>query len=285
MRSRHSCGTRTSATAVAVSWEVAKYARLPRARRAALVVIGLRTTDGHCTGGRPPSFGVWQWCDMRAVTNTKPAFARHANKRHCAGCLSGNGKSRELAARAHCTALTVIGLHAMEGHYTGERPLFFCAPPWCDVRAVASNTQPAFAWHTHVRVPLRWLSLRRWQYARACSARAPCRADCDRPTHYGRVLHRRKASLLRWKSVVRRARCDLQHAAGFRAACAHAPLRWLSLGRRRNTKPCRARRAALLVIDPHTIEGYCIGGRPLPFGARPWCVVRAATSNTQPAFA
>ena len=116
------------------------------AHHAALVVIGLRTTDGHCTGGRPPSFGVWQWCDMRAVTNTKPAFARHANKRHCAGCLSGNGKSRELAARAHCTALTVIGLHAMEGHYTGERPLFFCAPPWCDVRAVAScSAQPAFA--------------------------------------------------------------------------------------------------------------------------------------------
>ena len=36
----------------------------------------------------------------------------------------------------------------MEGHCTGERSLSFGARPWCDVRAVAFNTQPAFAWHT-----------------------------------------------------------------------------------------------------------------------------------------
>ena len=136
-----SCGTRASPTAVAVFREVAKHASLPRARRVALVVIGLRTMGGHCTGGRPLSFGARPWCDVRAVTsNAQPAFAWHARKRHCAGCLLGGGKTRNLAARARRAALVVIFLRDLEGHCTGGRPPSFDARPWCDVRAVASNT-------------------------------------------------------------------------------------------------------------------------------------------------
>ena len=138
------------------------------------------------------------------------------------------------------------------------------------------------------RAPLRWLSLVRWENTQTCCARAPCRADCDRPTHYGKTLHRREASLLPCKTVVRRASCDLQRTAGFRVADARAPLRWLCLGRWQNTRACRARapcRAALAAVDPCTTEGHCTGGRPLSFGASPRCDVRAVTSNAQPAFA
>ena len=56
-----------------------------------------------------------------------------------------------------------------------------------------------------------------------------------------RRTHRREASLLRRAAVVRRASCSLQESAGFRVACASAPLRSLSLGRRRSTRACCAR--------------------------------------------
>ena len=46
-----------------------------------------------------------------------------------------------------------------------------------------------------------------------------------------------------------------------------------------------ARRAALGVVAPCTIKRYCTSKRPLSLGARPWCDVPAAASNTQPAFA
>ena len=78
---------------------------IPCARRAALAAIGLRGTKGHCTGERPLSFGARPWCDGRAVaSNAQPACMWRANKRHCAGCLSGCGRTIELAARAPCHA-------------------------------------------------------------------------------------------------------------------------------------------------------------------------------------
>ena len=256
-----------------------------RARRAALALIGVRAMKGHCTGGRPLSFGARPWCDVRAVASiTQPAVACYANERHCAGCLSGGGETRELAARARRAALAVIGLRAMKGHCTGGRPLSFGARPWCDVRAVASNAQPAFACTR--RAPLRWLSLGRWRNTQACRARAPCRAGCDRRTSYERALHRRKTSLLRCKTVVRRASCGFHHAAGCRV---HANERHcagcLSGGGETRKLAARARRAALAVIGVRAMKGHCTGGRPLSFGARPWCDVRAVASITQPAVA
>ena len=110
------------------------------------------TTKKPCTGERPLTLRVRPWFDVRAVTyKAQPGFAWHANKRHCAGCLSGGGETRELAARARRAALVLAGLRSMEGYCTGGRPLSFGARPWCDVRAVASNAHPAFAWHANKR--------------------------------------------------------------------------------------------------------------------------------------
>ena len=144
---------RTSTTAVAVSWELAKFRKFAaQARRDALIVVGLSNVEGYCTGGRPLGFGANPWCDERAVTSiAQPAFTWYANKRHCAGCLSGGGEIRELAARARRVALVVIGLCIMKGHCTGGRPLSSGATPWCDMRAVVSNAQPALAWHANKR--------------------------------------------------------------------------------------------------------------------------------------
>ena len=79
------------------------------------------------------------------------------------------------------------------------------------------------------------------QKLRACHARAPCHAGCDRPMHYERALHWKEACLLGRKTVVQRTSYDLQRAAGIHVARAHAPLRWLSLGRWQITRAYRTR--------------------------------------------
>ena len=115
-----------------------------RARLAALAVVGSRNKEIRCTGGRRLTLGARPWCDVRAVTSrTQPAFASPMHERHCTGYISGGGGTRELAAHARRTALIVICLPITEWHCTGGRPLSLGARPWFDVRAVASNTQPA----------------------------------------------------------------------------------------------------------------------------------------------
>ena len=44
-----------------------------------------------------------------------------------------------------------------------------------------------------------------------------------------------------------------------------------------------AHRAALVVVGLSRMQEHCLGGRPLSFGARPWCDVPAAASNAKPA--
>ena len=74
--------SRKSATALAVSREEARHARLRRACRAAPVVVTSRTIQGHCTGERPLSIVARPWCDVpAAVPNAKPAFAWRARER------------------------------------------------------------------------------------------------------------------------------------------------------------------------------------------------------------
>ena len=193
--------------------------------------------------------------------------------------------------RARRAALAAIGPCAMDGHCTGKRPLSFGARPWCDVRAVAFNVQPAFAWHANKRRCASCLSggsETRKLSTCACRAHALCRAGYVQNAHYRRVLHRREVSIFRRKTVVRRASCGLQRAPGIRVARKQAPLRWLSLGRWRNTRACslqRARRAALVSVDLCTIKWHFTGGRPLSFGARSLYDVRAMASNAHPAFA
>ena len=70
---------------------------------------------------------------------------------HCARRLSGGGVARELATRAHGTALVVVGTCPMKGHCASEMALCFGARPWCDLPTAASNTQPAFTWRTRER--------------------------------------------------------------------------------------------------------------------------------------
>ena len=203
-----------------------------RARRGALVVVGPCTRKGHCTGERPLSFGVRLLCDVPAVvTQNRPAFAWHARARHFARCFSGEGAALELAVRAHRAALAVVVPRIRQGHCTGERSRSFGARPWCDVPVVATQNQPAFAWH-RAGAPLRSLSLGRRRVTQACCARAPCRAGCCRFMHKARALHRRKASLLRRAAVVRRASGGHPESAGFRVARAGAPLCSLFLGGR-----------------------------------------------------
>ena len=40
----------------------------------------------------------------------------------------------------------------------------------------------------------------------------------------------------------------------------------------------------MVVIGLRKMEWYYIGGRPVSFGARPWCDVRVVASNAQPVF-
>ena len=134
---------------------------------------------------------------------------------------------------------------------------------------------------TGARAPLRWLSFGRWQNTQACRARAPCCAGCDRPTQYDRTLHWPKTFLFPCKTVVRRASCGVQRAAGIRVARSQAPLCWLCLGRWRNTRPWRARALCRADCGRYLRYRMALHQREASlFGARPWCDVRAVTSNS-----
>ena len=150
--SPHLRGMLTSATALAVSREVAN----TRACRARVPFRADRDRctwyQRACTGGRLLSFRARPWCDVRAMaSNVQPAFAWHAHQRHCAGYLSGGCDIRELAARSRRATLVLVVLRPMDWHCTSGRPLPFGARPWCDARAVASNMEPAFTWHPYQR--------------------------------------------------------------------------------------------------------------------------------------
>ena len=144
-RSLLSLGTRTRATALAVSQEVAKHASLPRTRDV-LRWLWSAYAPYRVLHRRNASLCRRKTVvDMRTYTsNAQPAFAWHARKSHCAGCLSGGGKTCDLDERARHAALAVTGLRTMKGYCTGKPPLSFGVKPWCDVRAVTSSAQPDF---------------------------------------------------------------------------------------------------------------------------------------------
>ena len=107
-------------------------------------------------------FGARPWCDESAViSDAQPAFTWHVNVCHCANGLLGDGKIRELAARARRAALAVIGLCIMAVGCTGERLLSSGVRPWCDVRAVISNAQPALMWYGDMRTSATALTVSR----------------------------------------------------------------------------------------------------------------------------
>ena len=92
---------------------------------------------------------------------------------------------------------------------------------------------------------------------RACGARAPCRASCNRFTPYERPLHQRVASLLWCNAVLRRTSRGLQHSPLARVRtrdCATA----LCGKEAQQALAARARRAALVGVGLCNIKGHCI---------------------------
>ena len=87
---------------------------------------------------------------------------------------------------------------------------------------------------------LRWLSLGRRRSTRARKARAVRFAGSDWPC-VSEIHCTSKRPPIRCKAVVRCARCGLPHSRLSRNKRTGAPLRWLSLGRRRSTRACDAR--------------------------------------------
>ena len=77
----------------------------------------------------------------------------------------------------------------------------------------------------------RSLSLGRMRSTCACRACAACRAGSDRSMHHGRALRRRKAFLLRSKTMLRHDGCSIQRTLGCCVARGGVPLRWLSIAR------------------------------------------------------
>ena len=124
------------------------------------------------------------------------------------------------------------------------------------------------------------LSLGRRCSTQAFRAHAPCRAWSDLSVRYKRPLCYRQASLLRCKTVVRRASCGLQTTAGCRVGSAsdHC-VRCLSEGGAARELVEHARHAALIVMVLCPMNSHRTGERPLSFGARPWCDIPAASSQ------
>ena len=131
-------------------------------------------------------------CDVRAVTsNAQPAFAWHANKRHCAGCLSGGGETRELAARARRAALVAIGLRSIEGIAPAEGLSLSAQGRGATCRRGLQRAPGIRV--AREQAPLCLLSLGRWRNTQTCRARAPPRrTGCDRPTRHERVSHTKR---------------------------------------------------------------------------------------------
>ena len=144
---------------------------------------------------------------------------------------------RKFAAQARRDALIVLGPSNVEGYCTGGRPLSFGAKPWCDERAVTSIAQPAFTW-----------------YANKC--------HCAGYLSEGGETRELAAHARRVALVVIGLRIMKGHCTGGRplssgATPRHvvrelAPLRWLSLGRWRNTRACRARAPCRARCDRYT---------------------------------
>ena len=122
---------------MAVSREVAKNATILRARRAALVVIGLRTMIRHTTGERHLTFGARPWCGVRAVT---PKCRRHSRGTRASAisvAISQEVEQHASLPRARRAALVVVEPCTTKRHVTGKVLLYIGVRPWCDVRAVA----------------------------------------------------------------------------------------------------------------------------------------------------
>ena len=168
--------TQAHAPALAVSGEEAQHSSLLRARRAALVVVGLGSIEGRRVGGKPLSFGARPWCDVpAAASNAKPAAACERKRtRACARCLSGGGAALELAARARRAALVVVGLGSIR-RTPHRREASLLRRAAVVRRASCSLQRQAGCRVCSASAQARSLSLGRRRSTRACCARAVLR--------------------------------------------------------------------------------------------------------------
>ena len=236
------------ATACSLSRKEARHARLRCARAAPRWLASFFALWKPTTAAiqfSPSVHGRAPTCQSRPPTSSRRPRVR-THHRTITPTLSGGGAPRTLAMRARGAALVGVGPAVTEASYSSETSLSFGARPCSDVPAAASNEQPALAC-AHTPTHLRTYSLGRRRTTRACDACARRRADWTRSWLDRSQLQQRDGPLPRCTAVLRRASRGLQQAASIRA-CAHAnaPLRALSLGRRRGTRACgvSARRRA-----------------------------------------
>ena len=210
-----------------------------RARRAALVVVGLRLQKAlrrrEASLLRRAPVVRRASCGLQRQASAACLARRSAR---CARCLWGGGAALELASRARRAALVVVG-SCLERHCAGERPLSFGARPWCDVPAAASNSKPA------PRVSRSAGALRSLSLGGGAALELASRARRAALVVVGsmltKALRRREASLLR---RARGATCQLRPPTPSQrrvSRAAQRALRSLSLGRRRSTRACFAR--------------------------------------------
>ena len=162
------------------------------------------------------------------------AFGRHARRHAAALALSlGRGRStRARRARSPCHAGCSRPMRDERALHRQEASLRLHKTVARRASYGLLFAQPAFGSRARALHCARSLLGGR-RSTRAFRARATCRAGYGRSVHYRKALHRRDHG----------ATCQLrppQCVAGFRVACAGAPLRSLSLGRR-STRACCAR--------------------------------------------
>ena len=210
-------------------------------------------------GFAPSARGCGATCQLRPPrTSRLSSGTRHACARHCALCPTGGGAAGKLASRALHRAGCVRSMCCKRPLHRREASLLRHAAA---VRHASYGLQESAGFHVaRVRVPLRSLSLGKRRSTRACCARAARRTDRGRATHYKRTLQRRKASLLRHAALVPMpaAASNNQPSFAWHARVRHCAHCLLGGGAARELA-ARARRAALVVVDPCTSQSHCIG--------------------------
>ena len=183
-------------------------------------MVCLCPKERHCTGEGAISFSERPRCDvLPAATKAQPAVAQHLQALFW---LSVWRRRNTQACRvfASCGACCSRPMPSERKLLRRKAPLLQCKTA---VRRASCGLQTTAGYRVaRASVPLWSLSLGRRCSTQAFRAHAPCRAWSGLSVRYKRPLRYRQASLLRCKTVVRRASCGLQTTAGCRVVRASA---------------------------------------------------------------
>ena len=167
-----------------------------RTRSPALVATGL-CPMGHCTGGKPLSYGAstvrdrcasGASCQLRPPNYAAGFRVAHASAPLRSPSLGWRHSTRDFPFRR--AGRVVVGPRSIEGHCTGGKPLSFGARPWNDVPAAASTLRSRLSRDARARATALAVSREEAQHARFPRGHAPCRVGCGWSKLYGRALHR-----------------------------------------------------------------------------------------------